>query len=60
MNPPLRKTISKCIRAITYASLVTLIRLGGGFTESMETLIREVEYEAEMKRRGTVLKRRQY
>lgn len=51
-------TFSKCIRAIIYTVLVTLLRLGGGFTQAMENMVREVEHEAEMTRRATVLKRR--
>lgn len=46
----------RVIRTVVYVGLVYTRTIGGIFYTSMDKLVREVEYDAEMKRRGSVLK----
>ena len=46
----------RVIRTLVYVGLVYARTLGGVFYASMDNLVREVEVDAEMKRRGSVLK----
>ena len=46
----------RVVRTILYVGLVYTRAIGGVFYRSMDNLVREVELDAEMKRRGSVLK----
>ena len=46
----------RVIRTLIYVCLVYTRAIGGIFYSSMDRLVREVEYDAELKRRGSVLK----
>ena len=46
----------RVIRTLIYVCLVYTRAIGGVFYRSMDNLVREVELDAEMKRRGSVLK----
>ena len=48
--------LHRAYRAIIYALYVKFHNAGEVFTQSMERNIREVEYTAELARRGSVLK----
>ena len=48
----------RVIRTIIYVTLVYTRLLGGHFYQSMDRLVKEVEYAAEMDRRANVIKRR--
>ena len=51
-------TLFKAFRAVVYVALVYTRAIGGVFYQSMDNLVHEVEYDAEMKRRGSVLQKR--
>ena len=48
----------KSVRAIVYVTLVYTRAIGGVFYQSMDRMVNEVEYNAEMERRATRLKKR--
>ena len=48
--------VYRVIRTILYVGLVYTRAIGGIFYNSMDSLVKEVEMDAEMKRRGSVLK----
>lgn len=50
----------RIIRTIVYVGLVYSRALGGIFYGAMDSLVKEVEVDAEMKRRGSVLKRKRF
>ena len=56
MNNSKPNLFYRIIRTIVYVGLVYSRTIGGVFYTSMDKLVREVEIDAEMKRRGSVLK----
>ena len=57
MNNQQPNLIFRIARTFVYVGLIYARSIGGVFYESMDSLIKEVEVDAEMKRRATVLKR---